>query len=291
MVVLFLSIGKISSQVFKENYLGRDFEKYHGALFKIDEKTIVGFSNKFYNNFNEAKESYSFKVAYPEDGYKPTTIKDSLLNKIYIVDSILDKNGKTFNEKEASILDMPIFVLKDTLTYQKIYYKYDKDFKHNFPFLVFMPADTVKSGNISINVCDLIERRVDDFTDEVTMNSPLLQGTDISKMIIYKTISKNTVLYNLGLETNGITYNIGSKGVIILFEDGTKLNKPNEEIDVDISTYTYKYSAFITLNDSELKTLMTKKIKKYRLYIFDQEIDSSESEAFTKYVKCISEKK
>ena len=71
--------------------------------------------------------------------------KSSLKNKTFLVENIIDKTGQEWNENsKTDYFAKPIFLLKDTLTGQKIYYKYDKEYEHNFPFntsKINYPAD------------------------------------------------------------------------------------------------------------------------------------------------------
>ena len=90
----------------------------------------------------------------------------------------------------------------------------------------------------------------------------------------------------MSLNTEGSTCVVDGSGATILFTDGSKMYK-NVKIDIDANSDGFRYSAFITLTQLDLATLSNKKIKKFRLYIFDQEIESTKSKDFTEYVKCI----
>lgn len=150
-----------------------------------------------------------------------------------------------------------------------------------------------KTEEIRLNTndpCSKIEREIDDFTDEVSLNTPRVVNRGSSSIILYKIVKNSKVVYYMGLSAYGLTVNIGISGVIILFEDGTKMNKPSEEIDVDTSDSGFEYSAFITLTEAEVQMLSAKKIKKYRLYIYDGEVNSEDANQFAEYVKCIIDK-
>lgn len=130
-----------------------------------------------------------------------------------------------------------------------------------------------------------IERSVDDYTNQVTIHSPY--GNPIE---FIKIINGKKVYYYLSLTTYGGTVTLYEKDVYILFEDGTKWRK-TEKIDCDASDNGYRYSAWITLNSLDLSTLKSKKIKKFRLYIHDQEVDQQLSDDFVSYVSEISKMK
>lgn len=109
-------------------------------------------------------------------------------------------------------------------------------------------------------------------------------------MILYKYIESGKVSYYLSLRTYGSTVNFGKTGVIILFDDETKMSKPTIEITVNYDTRGFEYHAFIPLTETEVKSLTTKKIRKFRLYIYDHELRWFFAEKFTYYVKCVMNK-
>ena len=281
--LLFMTLNTLTAQTFKEIFLGDDFIQYKGALFKLKDKAILGLSHAFYGDLKYCQKSYDNNVIYPDTKYKFNTIKDSLINRIFLVEDIIDKDGNTFSG--ASYINKPIFLLRDTTTKQAIYYMYDNKDEHSFPFLT-------SQITIDINaLCSKIEQRTDDFTNELTINTPIIESRNISSMILYKTIKSGKVSYSLNLSTYGSTINVGETGVIILFHDGTKMNKPTVKIDVDSDDKGFKYSAYLSLSETEVKSLTTKKIKKFRLYVYDEEVSAGFAEKFTYYVKCVMDKK
>jgi hypothetical protein len=283
MILATLTATISTAQTFQENFLGEDFMQYNGALVKLKDDAITGFRHTFYSDLKYCQKMYDNNVIYPDTKYNFTTVKDSLKNRIFKVENIVSKDGITFTG--GSYLDKPILVLKDTLNNQVIYYMYDTQYEHNFPFLTSrIELDTAA-------LCSKIERRVDDFTDKVSLNSPIIESRKLAPMTIYKSIEGIRTVYYLSLRTYGRTANVGESGVIILFDDGTKMNKPSEEIDIDTDDRGFEYSAFIALTETEVQLLTTKKIKKFRLYIYDEEVNPGEANKFTHYVKCVIEKK
>ena len=65
----------------------------------------------------------------------------------------------------------------------------------------------------------------------------------------------------------------------------------NELIDVKVSDYGYKYSAFIQLTPIEVDMFINKEISKFRLYIYDNELEKSEAKKFKTFVKIIKSMK
>jgi len=281
LVILTTSIS--FSQTFETNFLGDDFMRYKGALLKLIDNPISGLNFTFYSNLNYCQDAYNDHVIYPDLKYHFKTVPDSLANRIFKVEDIVGKDGKTFSGGSYSF-EKPIFVLKDTVTKQVIYYIFDKKYDFNFPFL------TSKIAVDKDALCNDISRSVDEFTGEIKISSPLSEGSKLAPVIIYKDINKTSTAYYLSLHTNGNTLNVGESGVIILLDDGTKINK-SDKIDVEAADNGWDYRAFISLTQSDLQLLSTKKINKYRLYIYDETLSKWFAEKFINYVKCIREKK
>jgi hypothetical protein len=284
-ILLTLSViyFELNGQTFEPNFLGDEFLQYKGVLLKLKDNANSGFSFAFYSDLKYCQSEYDNNVIYPDTKFNFNTVVDSLANRIFMVVNIVDKNGSTFSES-SSILSKPLFVLKDTLTKQIIYYKYDKKYEHKFPF------NTSKISYNLNDVCSKLERKMDDFTGVIKLNSPISNNYEISSMIIYKEIDKTKTSYFLSLRTKGSTVNVDGTGATILFDDGTKWIKP-VKIDVEAEEDGFEYSAFITLSQADLITFSTKKIQKYRLYIYDKEINTSEADKFKIYVNCIKEAK
>ncbi|HLU86483.1 MAG TPA: hypothetical protein VKZ44_01935 [Taishania sp.] len=281
-----LIMGNLSAQQFQRNFLGDNFMLYKNALLKINDRTAPGaFNSAFYSDLSYCQELYDKNVIYPEKRSPNETSKDSLINRVFLVKDIIDKYGNPY--RGSSSINHPIFELEDTTSNQIIYYIYSERYEYNFPFIVYNVATDFDLDYI----CSLIEKKTDDFTNEIKLNSPLTVNTEVAPLIIYKTIKNNQVIYNLALQTYGVTFNSNQSGVIILFDDGTKMNKPSTKVNVDYSNSGYEYRSFIFLTENDMKILSTKRIKKFRLYIYDKEIEPMYSNKFTKLVKCIMDSK
>jgi len=273
----------VKAQTFEANFLGEDYLQYKGVYLKLkDGNYASGLMGTFYSDLKYCQKVIDKNVLYSKGGSSYSSNEDSLINRIFFVETIVDKNGATI--ENSSYLTKPILVLKDTLNKQIIYFKYDKNYKHKFPFL------TSKIRLDKDAFCKKIKRKVDDFTDDITINSPLIDNRNISSMIIYKTISKGKVIYNLRLKTFGSTVIVDGTGAIILFEDGTKITKP-VKIDVEADTKGFEYSAFLPLTQNDLEILSSKKVKKFRLYIYDETVNPVFAAKFKIYIDCIQETK
>lgn len=284
LIACFIIISSCSTaQSFREYYLGKDFLFYEGSLFKVDDKAISGFIYSFYSDITYCFTAYNANVVYPSSEHNFVTIKDSLVNRIFKVEKIIYKSSN--DSPIRKYYEKPIFILRDTNNQKIIYYLYDKNYESEFPFLV---------SNVTLVkdfFCSQINETTDDFTDEILINNPVIEGNQISPVILYKSIINGKVSYRLGLRSYGSTVNVGQKGVYIIFDNGTKLNKPSAEIDVDVSEHGYCYSAYITLSSLEVKMITEKRIKKYRLFIYDTNVNAGFAEKFTCFAKCIVETK
>ena len=93
---------------------------------------------------------------------------------------------------------------------------------------------------------------------------------------------------DIGTQLYGNTVNLNQNEISILFIDGTILKKlSNIDVDVNDSGHGFTYTSTVLLTQSDLATLSTKQIKKFRLYIYDQDIMDDKSKIFMSDVKCI----
>ena len=70
--------------------------------------------------------------------------------------------------------------------------------------------------------CDQIERETDESTGETTAHTPFTQLGRVAPMIMYKQSDDDRKIFVLSLSTVGQTYNLGKKGVMVVFTDGTR---------------------------------------------------------------------
>lgn len=125
----------------------------------------------------------------------------------------------------------------------------------------------------------------DKFTDKITYRSPLTETISFTKVK-----EKDRVSTYMYISVFGSSVSVNKKGVIILFDDKTKINRPNVEIKAKVNRHGsgYVYSAFFSLSDEEIEELTQKKITDVRLYIYDSEI--KDGVKYQEYLKCISNK-
>ena len=120
-----------------------------------------------------------------------------------------------------------------------------------------------------------ITLKEDKFDGTKTWYSPLLmKGLTIPNWVSFSKsqLEDGSFATYVKLSTTGMTLNTGEKGAIVLFEDGTKLEFPFAEIDVDVTnTVAWRYSAFISLDDDELQHFIDKNIDGFKLFIYTKE--------------------
>ncbi|MEO6692997.1 MAG: hypothetical protein ABIO44_11700 [Saprospiraceae bacterium] len=267
-------------------FLGKDFDLYKGRYLILDnsiKSTVL--TKMLYLDLKDYRYNSDYGVAYPSLEDSSMTNKDSLIGKVFKVVSFFTQFGHEYNSVSSQgTLESPFFKLMDTTSGKIIYFKYNKFFDKYFPFM-FCGLELKKY------VSSTILRRVDPFDDCIKIYSPSSEENFLDKLEIIKIICKNTSRYYLKLSSTGSTLEPRAKGVTLIFNDGTKWLKPQEEIDVELgdigSIFKYNYSSFITLSQKDLALFKNKSISKYRLYIYDQYLDSSKSNLFTKYVKAI----
>lgn len=113
---------------------------------------------------------------------------------------------------------------------------------------------------------EAITKSYDEFNDETTWRSPLLKNISFSK---YKD-KEGTVRMYLRITANGGTLNVGEKGLTVIFEDGSRFERPAAEIDAKASSgYGWNYTAFESVNEEEVSLFATKKVKAFKLYIYE----------------------
>jgi hypothetical protein len=143
---------------------------------------------------------------------------------------------------------------------------------------------------IKEDTCALITKETDEFTGEVTYSSPISDGSKILDIGITKVRDKKTTVYYLSLDATGSTLNTGERGVFLIFEDGTRWKK-DVKISVRSGSENWRYSAFIRLTPQDIGLFSKKKVKKFRLYIYDNELSDWDSTWFLGYVRCIKKSK
>lgn len=145
---------------------------------------------------------------------------------------------------------------------------------------------------ISAQDCSDINTETDKFTGQVKSNSPLNFYIIYFKTITIDTLKENDTSYYVRLQTLGATLNLATKGVIILLENGNKLEFPNAEVNYDKSEFIgtsifYNYYSFIKLSKIDIEKLSNSGISEYRLYIYDSKVRKKHLSKFKEFLNCL----
>lgn len=136
--------------------------------------------------------------------------------------------------------------------------------------------------------CEL-KKEVDKFTSDTTVSTPFFDKSvgEFNKVSFKSTIKKNgektlrCILYN----TSDNIYR--GKGVFILFEDGTKIEKPECEVQSRYSSGSFSHISIFTINEEDSVIFSTKRITDIRMYLLDATIPLKSGEKIRNYFNCI----
>ena len=140
--------------------------------------------------------------------------------------------------------------------------------------LLFIPL--VSFGQKQNKYVKDIKVKVDKFDNTSMAYNPMnLKGTSLPNWVNFSKHKdeKGTDIF-VKLTTYGRTLTTNEKGVIILFEDGTKLEYPNMKIDVEPTSNSWKYSAFIKLDENKLQNFIDRDLDGFKLYIHTKDVFS-----------------
>lgn len=137
------------------------------------------------------------------------------------------------------------------------------------------------SQEVVVNPLDKYLGNTDKFSGEKTYYGG---GTIVSFM---KVVGKGKYTQYVSISVNGSTLNYNCYGVSILFENGKKIVRSNEKVDTDYNDSEWQYKAFFTPTLNEVTLLKTQKITAVKLYIYDADINESESNTILEDAKII----
>lgn len=116
------------------------------------------------------------------------------------------------------------------------------------------------------------------------------QTPDTNAVQFTKTAKGSDLVYRVNLRINGKEVNIGQQGIIITFDNGTTISKPDEMVDVVNMDGDFEYSAGFTLSPEEFNVFKKNRITKFQLATYQKALTSQEQEKYRTYAKCISGK-
>lgn len=230
-----------------------------------------------YKNFYSQFDTISKKLEKYKKGHRafPSGTSQSDYNKLV---------GKEF--KVVKIYDQTPILSSDSGRYSvlelqneelgTVYYDYDSKYDFSFELEVVGGLELPEGF-----YCKDIETTTDKFTNDITSSSGYSEGISFIKV----TKNGSSKIY-LAINEPGSTLNVGKKGLILLLENEKKIERPNAEIDVKISSSNYVYSAFIELTKAEIDLIIKNPLIANRLYIYDGEIKFGAK--LSEYLKCLT---
>jgi len=169
---------------------------------------------------------------------------------------------------------------------------YGFEFSQNLPFKVVKQAIPITKDAF----CADITSSDDKFTDSKTFRSPKTgsnyghPGITVSKVVKGNVVSYYLVLGAWDKDPSGTL----KDGVIILFDDGTKMNFADASIDVNVNNIGslggFNYSSVISIAKDNLPVFTSKKITGYRLYLTDTNVNSYDGTRVMCNMQCMVDK-
>ena len=132
----------------------------------------------------------------------------------------------------------------------------------------------VKNDSIS-NTLENYFSSEDKFNGEKTYYSPFTENISITRIVGKKGIASQFIK----IDVKGSTLNYRCKGLLILFENGLKINRPNEIVDTDYSD-GFSYGVWFKPTSKEISLFKKYKITDVRLYIYDAHISDYDATSF-----------
>ena len=256
---------------FGQNYPGTEVQLLLGKTlvvksYKIDFIASTDGDTVYYEYYSEFYKNNKLTKTYKRDFYDFSKLE-------YLV----DKKFKVVNIQPYSE-DKKYYILELENNEETIYFKYDSNFSSNFPFKVvggIILSDEYYCKNI--------------IEDEDKFSGVKSYTKRVRNVKILKT-SKDG-MYLTALSMHQISYQVKSKnGVILLLENGEKIEKPNAYVEVDVHNpgggHPYIHRTSIKLTDAEVSLLSKNKITDYRIGYVDGAISSTDALTLMKTIRC-----
>jgi hypothetical protein len=267
----------LTNMSFGQNFPGEDVELLVGKELRVIEKS-------------QGLQKY---------GYKGFFIDSTYIDRFGTTDTkkIYSCCDSDYYSKYTSLVDKKFTVLSyQQYTYLRIYsrfklllnnpdignlyFDYNPDSDYDFPFEVI--GGLTPPENF---YCKKIEESNDKFTNETTYK--VGKEKNGLRIEFLKVVKMTTKTYYMSIDVTGSTLNVGEKGVTILLNNGKKIDKPLEKIDVNYSD-GYVYSAFIRLTPNDILLIKNNLITDVRLYIYDRNLSIEMSKELQEYLKCLT---
>ncbi|MBS1771192.1 MAG: hypothetical protein JSS77_16195 [Acidobacteria bacterium] len=198
-------------------------------------------------------------------------IYDSLVGDTFIVQRV---NKVPYNANELNYGKYNVLILQSA-NWGLIYYLYDTE--NDFNMELYSVDDLTPPVGY---YCGEVQKSKDKFTDEISWSTPLLP------LVYFRRVkSASGDLYYMSLRTLHADVH-GGKGVVILLENGSKIQKPNADVSISVNPEAHYYAiSTFRITEADRHKLTTSAITDIRLYIYDQAI--SEGNRFKDLLTCL----
>ena len=215
---------------------------------------------------------------------------DSLVNRSFVVEEVNDY------DKEQRYLKLSN---KEIGTIYKIYtarfgpldLKTKKSLDERLKRLQESEAIVAaEKASLVANPCPLIEDEYDEIDKTKDFKTPSSFNDVLFRAVFIKSVKKGIGTYYLSLKTIGNIPLANEKGLTIVLVNGKMIRKPAAVVETDVnSDGDYVRSSFINLTPVDIALLKTSPIKKFRLYIDDEEVE--QGDVLHKLFLCLLTKK
>jgi hypothetical protein len=269
--LILFSLIVLSNISFGQNFPGTNVDLLIGKELKVKEKDES--LQKFGNNDFYSDATLKRKFNCCEN--KSNNRRKTLIGKIFRMISF---------EAYTDLMGVDKFKLKiENPEIGILYYDYDPRFELEFEFEVLggglnYPEDFFCKNIVSTN---------DMFTGELDYASPF------GSVEFYKIIKENGARTQVTLKSQGTTLTLNAKGVIILLENGNRIERPEAKIEVTKikaldGSDAYLYTSVLNLTENDIKLMTENKMTKYRLFRHDTTVTTGET--LMQYLRCIAAK-
>lgn len=263
---LFLSVLSMNAQ---KDFFGEHAELYKGCELQLKSKDNP---SGHYSFKSDISHDHSFGVVVNSfitsnlgaDLYKSYDGLVFTCNDVINTDDVVYKKQhilKLFNEKTGAV-----------------YFKYDEDDKNNFPFELKSEV-IIPNGYFNNDISSSLDK----FKDKIIYNTPLLDNISF-----YKVVKNGKADYFVNIAIVGTLSDAG-KGVMIFFEDGSKIIKKEFETRVRVnSNADYEHSVYFGLNKDEIDQIASVEMTEVRIHLYDIEIRMPFK--YKGYINCLIKK-
>ena len=123
-----------------------------------------------------------------------------------------------------------------------------------------------------------------------TKTSDRWETPDSNTVQFTRTAKGSDLVYRVRLRIMGKEVNIGQQGILITFDNGTTLSKPDEMVDVINMDGGFEYNAGFTMSPEEFNVFKKNLIVQVKLANYQKALTAQEQEKYRSYAKCISAK-